>query len=85
LRPCLSLARKGVAGKGQAALADGCCVPTRLYPAPRAQLRNALYGVGNGPANNATVVFGYARANLRALNFTGGTHFRMRVRLPDAM
>ncbi len=54
----------------------------RLSPLPlrlpsRAQLRNALYGTGRGPANNLTVVYGYARGNLRPLNFSSGVSFRL--------
>ncbi|GFR48272.1 hypothetical protein Agub_g10138 [Astrephomene gubernaculifera] len=40
-------------------------------------LRNALYGTNGAPSNNQTVVYGYARANLRPLNFSSGISFRM--------
>ncbi|KAG2483909.1 hypothetical protein HYH03_017230 [Edaphochlamys debaryana] len=40
-------------------------------------LRNALYGTGGAPSNNRTVVYGYARANLRAMNFSTGLSFRL--------
>ncbi|KXZ55015.1 hypothetical protein GPECTOR_3g178 [Gonium pectorale] len=40
-------------------------------------LRNGLYGTGGAPSNNQTVVYGYARANLRPLNYSTGVSFRL--------
>ncbi|GLC33969.1 hypothetical protein PLESTF_000182700 [Pleodorina starrii] len=40
-------------------------------------LRNALYNGTSAPSNGNTVVYGYARANLRPLNFSTGISFRL--------
>lgn len=52
-----------------------CCIFPHL-PALGPQLRNALYGTGGG-TNASSVVYGYARANLRPQTFTTGISFRL--------
>ncbi|GLI60426.1 hypothetical protein VaNZ11_002579 [Volvox africanus] len=53
-------------------------------------LRNALYGTGGAPSNGQTVVYGYARANLRPRSYSTGMSFRlqgahMRLYINDQM
>ncbi|GIL85388.1 hypothetical protein Vretifemale_13929 [Volvox reticuliferus] len=40
-------------------------------------LKNALYGINGMPSNSQTVLYGYARANLRPTNYTTAMSFRL--------
>nr|BAF36498.1 Subtilisin-like serine protease [Volvox carteri] len=50
---------------------------TELSFANGTELRNALYGTGGSPSKNQTVVYGYARANLKPMTFSSGISFRL--------
>lgn len=50
-----------------------CPVPSTTLE----QLRDALYGTGGSPSNGSSVVYGYARANLRPFTYTYRMGFRL--------